>query len=88
MESRLKQDVLAEADENNHKLYTHEENESMEVNPIWCDINSVQTPREMFTELQARVNADLIYERLPITTEQPPEIKVILTRQSTWATNT
>ncbi len=81
MENRLKQDVLAEVEENGHKLYTHEENESMEVNPVWCDVHSVQTPREVFTELRAQVNADLAYTRLPITTEQPPEIKVILLEQ-------
>jgi hypothetical protein len=76
MERRLKQDVLTEAEENGKKLYTHEENESMEVNPVWCDVSSVQTPREVFTELLSQLKVELKYTRLPITTEQPPEIKV------------
>ncbi len=76
MERRLKQDVLTEAGENGQRLYTHEENESMEVNPVWCDVHSVQTPREVFTDLQPQFTVELKYTRLPITTEQPPEIKV------------
>jgi protein-tyrosine phosphatase len=75
MERRLKQDVLTEVEENGKKLYTHEENESMEVNPVWCDVSSVQTPREVFTELLSQLKVELKYTRLPITTEQPPEIK-------------
>lgn len=76
MERRLKQDVLTESEENANKVYTHEENDSMEVNPVWCDVHSVQTPREVFTELQSQFTVELQYTRLPITTEQPPEIKV------------
>jgi hypothetical protein len=36
----------------------------------------VQTPREVFTELLSQLKVELKYTRLPITTEQPPEIKV------------
>jgi hypothetical protein len=76
MERRLKQDILTEAEENGNRLFTHEENDLTEVLAVWCEIHSVQTPREVFAEIQSRFNLDLKYARLPITTEQPPEIKV------------
>lgn len=76
MELRLKRDLLTESDMNGNELYTHEEDESMGVNPIWCNVEAIQTPHEVFTEVLPQVTKEFKYARLPITPERPTKIRV------------
>ncbi|KAK4055018.1 hypothetical protein OIO90_003359 [Microbotryomycetes sp. JL221] len=77
MESALKEDLLAEARNNNGKILLHDEivepDGSFTVTAVWEDVSpeDILTPREVFARMREEgIKVD--YERLPVTDEQAP----------------
>lgn len=73
-DARLKAEVLREAKENGGRFLTHGETADGSVVPQWVEINedSVQTPREVYTQLQSE-GYKVDFARIPVTDEQAPE---------------
>ncbi|KAK4050677.1 hypothetical protein OIV83_003403 [Microbotryomycetes sp. JL201] len=77
LEDRLKSDVISELKAFEGRLLLHSEDEDGSVNPVWESIESehkVQTVREVFDEVAAKMMADsFTYHRIPITAEKSPD---------------
>lgn len=75
MEQRLKSEIQAEMKQNSNKLYIHEEDKEMQVIPKWINVESVATTQEVYDEIIKEKKCNLVYVRIPITSEQTPEFK-------------
>ncbi|MCO5569307.1 hypothetical protein L7F22_023019 [Adiantum nelumboides] len=73
MESRLKEDVLREAERYNGAIMVNHETEDGQIFDVWEKITaeSVQTPREVFMDLEAK-GFSVEYARVPITDGKAP----------------
>ena len=72
MESRLKRDIVAEAEKYQGLILVHDELEDGQVVPCWLASYDVQTPREVYESL-VRQGYRVGYHRIPISPEQAPE---------------
>eukprot|EP01083_Nonionella_stella_P026862 73965_1 len=70
IESRLRNDILNEAKENNLNLLVHDEKKMNVVRPVWESVyeNSVQTSGQVY-EVLAGEGYDVEYLRIPVTAE-------------------
>jgi poly-D-alanine transfer protein DltD len=75
MEQRLKDEIQEEMKQNSNKLYIHEEDKEMQIIPKWINVESVETTQEVYNEIIIEKKCDLVYIRIPITSEQSPEFK-------------
>lgn len=75
-DSQLKDEVLREAQSRGGRILLHGETADGTVVPEWVEVTpgSVQTPREVYQQLQAE-GYQVDYARLPVTDEQAPEPK-------------
>lgn len=71
MESRLKEDILIEAGQNNGILLVHDEVEEHKIVPCLTSIDNIQTSAEIFASLKASGFA-VDYQRVPLSSEQSP----------------
>lgn len=75
MESRLKEDILNEAATYHNRLLVHCESASQSIFPTWVNIeqeSDVETLEEIFQRIKESFPG-LVYCRLPMTAEEPPE---------------
>ena len=71
-EDALKAEVLREAARHGNQLLVHEEAPDGSVQARWLPLTSVQTPREVFTQMGAE-GFQVDYARVPVTDEKAPE---------------
>lgn len=71
MEDRLRQDILNEAADFDDQILVADEDDSFNVFDMMLRVSEadVQTPKSMFTELQAE-GYNVVYNRIPITDEK------------------
>ena len=73
MEARLRQDVLAEAEQYGGRVLVSRELEDGQVVDVFVPLRSVQTPREVYSDLVSEGYHSLLYVRIPITDEKAPK---------------
>lgn len=77
LEERLKSDVITELSQFGGSLLLHTEDSHGKVIPLWEKVNKedVDTIREMMDDIAMQDNVvDLVFERLPITSESSPDV--------------
>ena len=72
MEERLKKDILLERDRWSGLILVHDEPSELTIIPEWVAVTKVQTPKEVFAELEAD-GFGVSYERIPISPEEAPK---------------
>lgn len=80
LEDRLKNDVIAELETGEDRLLLHTETADGTVVPVWEEAQpkDVETIQEVMDNAAAEVQgAKLIYRRIPITAEKPPDFSDI-----------
>jgi hypothetical protein len=82
IESRMKQDILTEADEHDGNILVHDEHELGKVRPVWESVHpqTVHTQAEVYAQLQ-REGYRVQYLRIPVTAEsvlEPAEFDAIV----------
>ncbi|EJD06892.1 uncharacterized protein FOMMEDRAFT_75682 [Fomitiporia mediterranea MF3/22] len=76
LEERLREDVVAELDKFGGRLLLHTEAHDGSVIPIWEDVGpgAVETLKEIMAQrVQMDDGTRLVYRRIPITSERPPD---------------
>lgn len=75
METRLKEDILAESKTYLNRILLHSEGPNHELLPIWESVGQIYTLRDLFASEEELVQdyPQLEYYRVPITAEEPPE---------------
>ncbi|KAK4685163.1 hypothetical protein P7C73_g4998, partial [Tremellales sp. Uapishka_1] len=74
IESRLKDDILAEARRYGGLILTHDEISSGETMPTWVSVDedSIRTPKEVYQDIKAQ-NWRVEYYRIPVAPDRPIE---------------
>lgn len=70
IEDRLKEDILAEAEQFGGNILVHTEIKNKELRPAWCSVSpdSVMTSAQVYSNLKAE-GYDVTYVRVPVTAE-------------------
>jgi protein-tyrosine phosphatase len=74
IETRLKEDVIAELRNFDSRVLVHWESADSEIKPMWeeCIAENVLTVQEVYGMLE-REGDKIMYYRVPMTAEHPPE---------------
>jgi hypothetical protein len=84
LEDRLKSDIVTELQQFQGKLLLHTETSDGQVVPIWesVDKQDVESVKEVFDDLAQEASADLLFYRVPVTSESSPDVSCILPSRS------
>ncbi|MCO5565024.1 hypothetical protein L7F22_018694 [Adiantum nelumboides] len=79
LEERLRNDILNEIENGEGRILLHNENDFGEVFPVWEEVRgeNVETIQEDDQVDEFEPSIELIYRRIPITAEKPPDFKDI-----------